>query len=633
MKQRKIEKVLVQLDEKIKRLEKLTAVLEKQNELRELEIEENNKALKKKTGYPSKDMPWLKYFPSKAQFDKINQYTLYQQIKIANKDNLDEIALNYLGEKISFSKLFSKIDQVAKALDSIGIKKGDVVTICLPNIPEFVYSFYAINKIGAIASLIEPRTNAERIQNFINNTQSKVMIMLDLCKKNIDKIMNTSSLEIVIAVSASDSLEKKVKKKIYTMSHKEIKTKGKYLNWNEFINVKRLNNTIMQEYVPNTTASIVYTSGTTGIPKGAELTNETYNGQNMQLKYSGICPENGEIFLGNVPFFSAYGSSSGMHNALTNGVTITLIPQYKPKDFPQLLLKYQPNHVLGVPRFYEFMIHNKKAQKNDFSFLKNIISGGDKLPQINEKKINKFMNQHGAPNLKKGLGMSEFGGGFITTISEKTNKIGCVGIPHVGNNVMIVDPNTQEELQYGKEKKIGELYVTGPTMMKSYFNNKEETAKFFYIDSKGKKWAKTGDLVYMDEDGIIFFVDRIKNVIMRPDGHTTPLLPIENAICKHPYVSNCAAVGVKVEKNGTGSLPMVFIVLKKEKEIQKEININVIQKELEDLLENYVPERERPNWFRYVSDLPYNLAGKVNLNELRQIASKEDLNKRVSKEN
>ena len=628
MKRKKIDEFLTQLNEKIKKLEALTKELEKQNELKEIELEEKKKKEPKKTGFPSKDMPWLKFFPKASVEDKINELTLYQQIKIANKDNLEEIALTYLGEKISFSKLFSKIDQVAKALDSIGVKKGDVVTLCLPNIPEFVYSFYAISKIGAIASLIEPRTNAERIKNFINNSKSKVMIMIDLCKNNIDKMIDTSTLEIVIAVSASNSIGKKSKKKIYTFIHKEVKTNNKYLNWNEFINVKRLNNVVTQKYIPNTTAAIVYTSGTTGIPKGAELTNETYNGQNMQLKYSGICPENGEIFLGNVPFFSAYGSSSGMHNALTNGVTIALIPQYQPQDFPELLLKYQPNHVMGVPRFYEFMLQNKKVQKSDFSFLKNIISGGDKLPPINEKKINKFMIKHAAPHLKKGLGMSEFGGGFITTVSEKSNKIGSVGIPHVGNNVMIIDPNTGEELKYGSEKNIGELYVTGPTMMKSYFNNKEETEKFFYIDSEGKKWAKTGDLVYMDEDGVIFFVDRIKNVIMRPDGHTTPLLPIENAICKHPGVLNCAAVGVKVEEKGTGSLPMAFIVLKK----NEDVNLNLIQKEIEDLLESYVPERERPHWFRYVKDLPYNLAGKVNLIELREIASKEDLKIRVSKE-
>lgn len=621
---KKLEKTIKDLNSKIKNIEKLTIQLERQNELKEYELGIKNPKKEKLTGYASKDMPWMKFYPKDAYKDKINELTLYQQIKIANKDNLDEIALSYNKEKISFKDLFSNIDRVAGALKSIGVKKGDVVTLCLPNIPEFVYCFYAINKIGGIASLIEPRTNAQRIKEYINTTKSKVMVMIDLCKKNIDKIIDSSSLDMVISVSAIDSINNKGKKTLYTVAHPKIKTKDKYLNWNEFINVKRLNNVKEVDYVKNTTASIVYTSGTTGIPKGAELTNETYNGQNMQLKYSGICPQTGDIFLGNVPFFSAYGSSSGMHNALTNGVEIALIPSYKPEDFPELLLKYKPNHVMGVPRFYEFMLQNKKAKKSDFDFLHNIISGGDKMAPINEKKVNKFMKNHSAPNLKKGLGMSEFGGGFITTISDATNKIGCVGIPHVGNNVMLVEPNTTKEIKYG-EKNIGELYVTGPTMMKSYYNRKEETNKFFYTDENGTKWAKTGDLVYMDDDGVVFFVDRIKNVIMRPDGHTVPLLPIENAICKHPDVLNCAAVGMSVDKDNTGALPMAFITLKKG--VNKDMNL--IQKEIEELCDSYIPERERPNWFRYIDDIPYNLAGKVDLLKLKEMGMEEDLKVKV----
>ncbi len=623
-KRKELEKTVRELNLRIKSLENLTAQLERQNELKEIELglKDPKKDL---TGLPSIDQPWLKFFPKEAQTDKINEYTLYEQLKNANQENLEEIALSYNGEKITFRKLFHQIDLVAGSFLSIGINKGDIVTICLPNIPEFVYTFYALNKIGAIASLIEPRTNAERIKGFVNNAQSKVMVMLDLCKENIEKIIDSSTLELIISVSAANSLENKAKKSLYTMAHKEIKTGGIYLNWQDFTKVKRLSNISAEKYQPNQTAAIVYTSGTTGVPKGAELTNETYNGQNMQLKYSGIVPKNGDIFLGNVPFFSAYGSSSGMHNALTNGVEIALLPSYKPEDFPSILLKYRPNHVMGVPRFYELLLQDKLAQNNDFSFLDNIISGGDKMAPTNEKKVNKFLKNHGAPNLKKGLGMSEFGGGFVTTVSNTSNKIGSVGVPHIGNNVKILDVNTKEELSYGKAHQVGELYVTGPTMMKRYFNNPIETEKFFVTDEQGIKWAKTGDLVYMDEDGVIFFVDRIKNVIMRPDGHTTPLLPIENAISKHPNVLNCAAVGVNVEKGKTGALPMVFIVLKEDQKI------DLIQEEIEELCELNIPVRERPKWYRYVKEIPYNLAGKVDMLKLKEMGITEDLNQKVMK--
>lgn len=625
MKKRKeLERTIEELNQRMKSLEKLTLQLERQNTLKEMELglREEKKEL---TGLPSIDKPWLKFFPKEALIDKPNEFTLYEQLKNANQENLEEIALSYNGEKITFRKLFHQIDLVAGSLLSVGVKKGDIVTICLPNIPEFVYSFYALNKIGAIASLIEPRTNAERIKGFVNNAKSKVLIMLDLCKENIEKMVSSSTIELIISVSAANSLENKTKKSLYTMAHKEIKTGGIYLNWQDFIKVKRLNNVVAEKYQPHQTAAIVYTSGTTGIPKGAELTNETYNGQNMQLKYSGITPKTGDIFLGNVPFFSAYGSSSGMHNALTNGVEVALLPNYKPEEFPSILLKYRPNHVMGVPRFYELLLQDKLAQKNSFSFLENIISGGDKMAPTNEKKVNKFLKNHGAPNLKKGLGMSEFGGGFVTTVSATSNKIGSVGVPHIGNNVKILDINTLEEVPYGETHQVGELYVTGPTMMKGYFNNPIETEKFFVTDEQGVKWAKTGDLVYMDEDGVIFFVDRIKNVIMRPDGHTTPLLPIENAISKHPNVLNCAAVGVNVEEGKTGALPMAFIVLKEDQDLE------TIQKEIEELCELSIPVRERPKWYRYVKEIPYNLAGKVDMLKLKETGMTQDLNHKVVK--
>lgn len=625
MRKKELENTIQELNRKMIHFEKLALELERQNNLKEMELGLREEP-KEKTGYPSIDKPWLKFFPKEALTDQINPYTLYEQLKIANEDNLEEIALSYNGERITFRKLFHNIDLVAGALLSIGVKESDIVTICLPNIPEFVYSFYAINKIGAISSLIEPRTNAERIKGFVNNAKSKVMIMLDLCKNNIDKMIDSSTLEMVISVSAANSIENKTKKNLYTMTHKEVKTNGKYLNWNDFIKVKRLNNVSAVPYKPHKTAAIVYTSGTTGIPKGAELTNETYNGQNMQLKYSGILPKTGDVFLGNVPFFSAYGSSSGMHNALTSGVEVALLPSYKPQDFPSILLKYRPNHVMGVPRFYELLLQDKLAKKSQFSFLENIISGGDKMAPTNEKKVNKFLQNHGAPNIKKGLGMSEFGGGFITTVSEGSNKIGSVGVPHVGNNVKIIDINTNEELKYGSVKNIGELYVTGPTLMKSYFNNKTETDKFFVTDEFGVKWAKTGDLVYMDEDGVVFFIDRIKNVIMRPDGHTTPLLPIENAISKHPNVASCAAVGVNVEEGKTGALPMAFIVLK-----DSSVDLDTIQKELEELCELNIPERERPKWYRYVKEIPYNLAGKVDMLKLKETGMTQNLNEKVAR--
>lgn len=575
----------------------------------------------RKTGLPEVDMPWCKYYPNESKNDKPLEYTLYQNLKALNENNYLEVALKYLGRDIKYYELFNEIEKASKSLYALGVRKGDYVTFSMPNIPEFVYLFYAVNKIGAVACLIEPRTPASRIKSYLDESHSKVLVMVDLCKKNIDKLIDREELKYVISVSPMNSVKSRKIKNAYNLTHKKVKSNGKYIDYKDFI---KIGESILpfndNPYSLNDVATVVYTSGTTGKPKGAELRNETYNGQNMQLKYSGILPKVGEIFMGNVPFFSAYGSSSGMHNALSSGVTIELIAKYKPSNFAKMLKKYKPTHVMGVPRFFEILSESKTFNGEDISFLKNLISGGDKMSPNREYRVNEYLSNHNANNLKKGLGMSEFGGGFITTVNEKVNKVGSVGIPHVGNNIMIIDTDTGDHLSYGREKKVGELYVTGPTMMKGYLNNKEESDKFFYIDSNGVKWAKTGDLVYMDEDGVVFFVDRIKNVIMRPDGHTVPLLPIENAIDKHEFVESCAVVGVTVNNKSTGKRPMAFIVLKKDNNIP----VEKIHNEIKELQNKYIPEREQPMWYRYVDSLPYNLAGKVDLLKLAKIGESDE---------
>ncbi len=581
-----------------------------------------------KTGLPSIDKPWLKYYPKESQKDKVVAKTLYQNIKDANQDNYLEVALEYFGEEIKYYEMFNQIEIVSKSLCALGVKKGDFVTFCLPNIPEFVYLFYACNKIGAIASLIEPRTSASRILDYLEDSKSRVMFMLDLCKTNIDKIIDKSSLKTVVSISPMESVKNNKIKKMYNLTHKKIKCGGKYISYKTFKTVGDSFNFIKDcNFSSNSPVSVVYTSGTTGKPKGAVLTNETYNGQNMQLKYSGIAPHVGDRFLGNIPFFTAYGSSVGMHNALSYGVKIALVPSYKPKDFPKLIQKYRPNHVIGTPRFFEIMSESKVLKNDDLSYLQNSIYGGDKMSSSKEYKVNKFMKLHNANNIKKGLGMSEYGGGFCTTVNDDVNKLGSVGIPHVGNNVKIISKDGKE-LSYGRNHEVGELYVSGPTQMEGYLAALEENEKFFVTDEKGVRWSKTGDLVYMDEDGVLFFDERIKNIIVRPDGHKVPTLPLKNIIDKSDYVEDSAVVGVGYIADETGKYPMVYIVLKN----SLDRSIESIHKSIETLINDNIPDRDRPEWYRYVDKLPYTLAGKVDVIKLQKKGQKFQ-NKKVLFEN
>lgn len=574
---------------------------------------------------PSEEKRWLKYFPENICDAKILEMTVFERIRKTALENPNDTALEYLGTTISFNELLNNIEIIAKALKRFGIKQDDAVMLCMPNQPELVYLFYALNKIGAIPNLIEPRTPAVRINQYVNDCEAKFMFTIDDCVSNIDKMVENSTLQKVVAVSVVNSLKSGVKKSLYLLSHKPTKTNSCYVNWVDFMkDASKLPDVDTVTYKPGAIASVVYTGGTTSIPKGAKLPNEAYNGQNMQLEYTELYPTKNSKFLGVVPIFSAYGSSSGMHNALSSGTMVDLIPKFNANDFVKLLYTHRPTHVMGVPKWFRQLADflniidslpkcfEPIKKKFRLDFVQHLISGGDKYLIENEKNDNEIIQKFGGPKIKKGLGMSEFGGGFLTTVSEDANKLGSVGVPHVGNIVKIVDVNTKEELSYNEE---GEILVTGPTMMGGYLNREEENNKFFVTDENNVVWAKTGDLGFVDEDGCFFFSDRLKYVIMRPDGHTVPLLPIENVICKCSDVESCVAVGVPEIIGQMGERPMAFVIMKKNC-VKSE---DEVKKELEQLCQEYLPEREMPKWFQFVDDFPYTLLEKVDREKLKKI--------------
>ena len=568
------------------------------------------------TGYPSIDLPHLKFIPEEADVDTIAQKTMWEVLRDNAKEYPDIDALIYEGNHISYKELVENCEKCAKSFKEMGITDKDHVMICMANIPEFVYSFYGLIHIGAVPNLIEPRTNAKRILNYISTANSKYMVMIDKCYENIEKIANESSLEKIISVSPAESL-KGIKKALYSLANKKVSTHGKYIDYKDFINLGKGKDIVDTfDYIPDRTTVVVYTSGTSGVPKGIELRNETYNGQNLQIKYSGFFPKKGEIFMGNVPFFSAYGSSSGMHNALSHGVTIYLIPAPELEKFPKYIFKTKSTFVMGSPRHFEiFDKYLTKHPEKNISFLKVMCSGGDKILEAHEEHMNETFVRAGSAPIKKGMGASEHGGGYTTTSTDLDNKIGSVGIPLAQNIIKIVDPSTGIELKYNQE---GEIYVASITHANGYLNNEVQTKKAFFKDSLGRVWYRTADLGYIDEDGVLFVTGRSSRAIMRPDGHTVSLLPIENVVSHIPGVKNCAVIGRKPSEDTAGELPMLFVSLKEGADLQK------VQIDIEKECKENIPIRENPQWVRYIEELPYTLMEKVDYKKLEELATEKD---------
>lgn len=582
--------------------------------------------MKEKTGYPSIDKPWLDYYPDNVYnkvTNDVNEKT-FDFMYSKNTDGLNDYALSYFGRKITYGEMFKQIENYAKILKGYGIRKNDIVSLCLPNIPETVYLKYALNRIGAISNMIDPRQSSQNILTFVNQSNSKLLFcILDACEIKINPIINKLKVDDVVVLSISDSLNLstnltstmlnfiyKIKKKDYINKNKNYKSKyifnedlNKYSH--EYLKVD-------SNYEPNSVASIMYTSGTTGDAKGAMLTNEAYNTMHNQLQYTADFIRK-DTFFGAIPFFSAYGSFCGMHNSLCSGQEIILLPKINPNKIDKTLLKYKPNISFLVPGYWENFSKSKRANKEDLSYMKIIVAGGDKWAPASINKVNDFLKKQNCEHKARvGYGATEFGGAVAVVPEDDLYIAGSAGLVLPSCNAMVIDRKTEEELKYNE---IGEICISSPTMMKGYLNKEDETSNLVIIKNN-EKYYKTGDQGYINENGIIYVIDRYKRSMMRPDGHTVHATPIENTILENGNVENCCAVGLKIEDKA-GDIPTAFI------KVKDKTNIDNFIKELDSYCLQRLSEKDRALAYVLIDDMPYNLMGKIDYRKLEQMNIKD----------
>ena len=449
------------------------------------------------TGYPSIDKPWMKYYAEDKRNFSLPNCCVYDYMIRSNSDHLDDAALDYFGKEISYRELIDKIDRCADAFASLGVKRGDVVSFCNPTTPEVYYAFYALNKIGAIANMIDPRTNTSRIESFITSTNSKIVFYIDIAYPKIKTILARQDIEKAISISAADSLPAVLKLgymlKNRIPTDKRPPESEKYLNWKRFFalgkNVES-NKVPADEKTLQLPTGIIYTSGTTGVPKGAILTNKNL----LSMVCQNICADMGwaknDRFLGIMPPFIAYGLVCGFSLPLCLGMRVTIIPKFESEKFDSYILKHRPHHIMGVPSYIERLMYSDKIQKTDLSFLKTVIVGGDKMNPESETAVNDFLKAHNSScRVIKGYGLTEMSSNAVFPRCDACNKIGSVGTPLVQNNLKIIDSATGKELGYNE---VGEICLTGPTLIDGYWNNDEENKKVFKIE-EGVRWIHTGD--------------------------------------------------------------------------------------------------------------------------------------------
>lgn len=345
------------------------------------------------TGYPSIDKPWLKYYSEQAISTDIPECTAYDYLLKQNKEYLERTALQYFERRISYGELFENIEKATKAFTAIGLKKGDIIIIATVTTPETVYAFYALNRLGVIPNMVDPRTSIEGIKEYVREVNAKVVLTLDVAYPKIQKAIIGTDVEKIIVTSPADSLSA-IKKSLFIITNKlkgaMYKYNNKCIRWGQFISNGKSTQFAEVPYEKDTCCVIVHTGGTTGTPKGVMLSNENINALVLQSILTGIDMQREHTWLDIMPPFIAYGIGMGMHLPLVIGMETILIPSFNAKKFDELLLKHKPVHMVGVPSHWGTIINSKKLAKKNLSFIVAPTVGGDAMDTTLEKNLMNF---------------------------------------------------------------------------------------------------------------------------------------------------------------------------------------------------------------------------------------------------
>ena len=512
-----------------------------------------NQTVKRKI---SEERPWMKYYDTDFQSMQAPKCTVYSYMKQVNRKRLDATAVNYYGAKISYRQLIANIDEAANAFAAMGVKAGDTVSFLSVAVPECIAAVYALNKIGATANTIDPRLDVKNISRMIQESGSRILLTIDVAWPKVAKIRKEIRQKKIITLSAARSLPPVKKIAMTIKSRTKIPYGETIWNWDTFLSKGKGTTAKEAPYVGDHTVAIAYTGGTTGFPKGVMLTNDSMNSVAFNFKYCGLAAKPADRFLGIIPIFTSYGVVCGMHMPLCMGFELIPVPKFVPENIGKLVKTFRPNHMIATPAFYGIMIETKEVEKMDLSFLITMGSGGDTMNEGLEAKLTQFMKSHKIKYpLAQGYGMSEVSAAASFCVND-IFKSSSVGIPSLTTTIGIFHPDTGEELDYYQE---GEICITGPTLMKGYYQRPEETEHVMRLHEDGRIWVHSGDVGYMDEDGFLFVKGRVKRMITRFDGHKVFPVVIESMVSEFDFVHNCSVIGVADREHNQGDYPMVLV--------------------------------------------------------------------------
>ncbi|MBO4419900.1 MAG: acyl--CoA ligase [Oscillospiraceae bacterium] len=565
----------------------------------------------------SAQAPWLKFYGEAPAHLDYPQKTIYQIVRDTAKLHPNQVAYEFMGKETSYSRFMERIDRTARALIALGIGKGDRVTICMPNSPQALDTFYALNRIGAVSNMIHPLSAPTEIAFYLNFSHSKAILTLDQFYPKLEEIRDQleNPVKILIAFVRDElpvplSLLYPVSKAARKIP--KLPKDGDFILWNDFLRAgARVKELPPDDMSYREGASILYSGGTTGTTKGILLSSANFNATALQtIAASGLPTIVGKKMLSVMPVFHGFGLGIGIHTALVGGARCILVPQFNVKTYAQLLVKKKPNLIPGVPTLFEALLRTDLLEKADLSFLDGMFSGGDSLSVELKRKVDDFLKAHHAKiQIREGYGTTECVTASCLTPKDYSRS-GSIGVPFPDTFYKIVKPGTEEEVDPNLE---GEICISGPSVMMCYIDNPVETDQTLRRHADGRIWLHTGDLGTMDPDGFVYFRQRIKRMIIT-SGYNVYPSQLENIIDGHEKVLYSCVVGVK----DTYKMQKVkaFVVLRPGIE-----PTDGVREELMDHCRKNIAKYAMPYEIEFREELPKTLVGKVAYRVLEEEAN------------
>ncbi len=565
---------------------------------------------KKTATKKTESCPWFKYYkedgiPETLEFPDCSMVDMI--IETAEKYP-DNVAYSYYGHKVTYKNFVKKIEKAARALKNYGVKEGDRVTICMPNTPEGITMVYAVNMVGAVCNMVHPLSSEKELEYYIKVAESKYVLVIDAVFDKIYRLRDTAGLERIIVVRPSDGLGF-LKQQLYRLLHvKKVRlpaNDGRVVLWEDFIaNSYFYQGNYHEERGGEDLAIIMYSGGTTGAPKAVMLSNLNINAESIcdATMIRQIKP--GATVLSILPLFHCFGLGVCIHTPLCKGMGCDLIPAFSHKLFADILRKNAPSFIVGVPTLFEALT-NTKLGPTDLSSVTAVICGGDTLDSNLRDKVNEFLAAHGSKaKIRVGYGLTE-GSGAVCLSPENSFSDGIIGAPMPNTLFKIVKPETEKEMPTGED---GEICISGPLVMMGYLGDEEETNKVIKLHKDGRVWLHTGDIGHFGEDGLVYFGQRLKRMIIS-SGYNIYPTHIESIINSHEGVMTSIVIGI--DHPHKGQVPKAFIVLKEGYKPGKKV-----EREIRELLERNIPIYALPVAYEFRDELPKTLVGKVAFKKL-----------------